>query len=119
MNEIKLGVVEEQFANIIWDNEPIASGELVKMCEKLLGWKKSTTYTVLKKLCGRNIFQNKDGKVSSLISKKDYYSIQSQQFVEDTFEGSLPAFIASFTYRKKLTEQEISEIKALIEKIGE
>lgn len=119
MNELKLGVIEEQFANIIWDNEPLTSGELVKMCDKLLGWKKSTTYTVLKKLCERKLFRNTDGNVSSLISKEDFYSIQTQQFVEDTFDGSLLAFIASFTHRKRLTEQEISEIKELIDSMGE
>lgn len=119
MNELKLGVIEEQFANIIWDNEPLTSGELVKMCDELLGWKKSTTYTVLKKLCERKLFRNTDGNVSSLISKEDFYSIQTQQFVEDTFDGSLLAFIASFTHRKRLTEQEISEIKELIDSMGE
>ena len=95
MNEIRLGAVESRFADIIWENEPLSSGELVKLCEKELTWKKSTTYTVLKKLCEKGIFQNEKGTVTSLISKSELDSHQSERFVEDNFGGSLPAFIAS------------------------
>lgn len=115
MEEMRLGVVESRFADIIWQNEPISSGELVKKCEKELIWKKSTTYTVLKKLCERGIFQNENGIVTSRLSKEEFYSVQSEKFVEDTFEGSLPAFIAAFTKRKKLSSSEIDELKKMIE----
>lgn len=115
MEEMKLGVVESRFADIIWQNEPISSGELVKKCEKELSWKKSTTYTVLKKLCERGIFQNEKGIVTSLLSKEEFYSVQSEKFVEDTFDGSLPAFIAAFTKRKQLSQKDMDEIRKMIE----
>jgi len=115
LENMKLGVVESRFADLIWMNEPIASGELVKMCRQKLDWKKSTTYTVLKKLCDKGIFQNVEGVVSSKISKKDFYAIRSEQFVEETFQGSLPAFIAAFTQRKQLSKEEINEIRRMIE----
>lgn len=115
MSEYRLGAIEGKFAKIIWDNEPLSSGDLVKLCEKELGWKKSTTYTVLKRLCLRGIFQNSDGFVTSLISEKDFYSLQSEEFVDETFSGSLPGFLAAFTRRKKLSDSEIEELKKLIE----
>lgn len=117
--ENKLGVVESRFADIVWNEEPLASGQLVKLCEKELEWKKSTTYTVLKKFCERGIFQNVDGIVTSLISRQDFYSRQSEAFVEETFAGSLPAFIAAFTKRKKLTSEEIAQIRHMIDTAGE
>ena len=119
MEEMKLGVVESQFAQIVWDNEPLTSGELVKLCEKQLQWKKSTTYTVLKKLCERGFFVNHEGNVTSLISNYEYDSLRSEKFVEDAFEGSLPAFIAAFTKRKILKKEEIQEILDMIERSGE
>lgn len=119
MDEIRLGVVEEQFADIIWQNEPISSGELVKKCEKNLKWKKSTTYTVLRKLCDRGIFKNENGTVSSVMSKEEFLAIQSKNFVDETFKGSLPAFIAAFSKRKKLSTEEISEIRRMIDSYGE
>ena len=115
MEDMKLGIVESRFADLIWMNEPIASGELVKLCRQELEWKKSTTYTVLKKLCDKGIFQNVEGVVSSRITKGDFYAMRSEQFVEETFQGSLPAFIAAFTQRKQLTEEEINEIRRMIE----
>ncbi len=119
MEDIKLGAVEGRFADIIWENEPISSGELVKKCESMLSWKKSTTYTVLKKLCEKGVFKNEKGIVTSLISKAQLNSLQSERFVEDTFNGSLPAFIAAFTQRKRLTEKEIREIREMIDSYGE
>lgn len=119
MDETKLGAVESHFADIIWQNEPLTSGELVKLCEKELEWKKSTTYTVLKKLCEKGIFRNEGGTVISLVSKQDFYAAQSEKFVEETFKGSLPAFIAAFTKRKKLSTQEISEIRRMIDSYEE
>lgn len=118
MEEMRLGIVESRFADIIWHNEPIASGELVKLCESELGWKKSTTYTVLKKLCDRGIFRNENSIVTSHLSKEEFNSVQSERFVEDTFKGSLPAFIAAFTKRKRLSESEIDEIRAMIDSMG-
>ncbi len=114
MEEKKLGVIESRFADIIWANEPIKSGDLVKVCAVELTWKKPTTYTVLRKLCERGIFQNIEGVVSSVISREEFYAMQSEQFVEETFQGSLPAFLAAFTSRKKLSEQEILELEELI-----
>ena len=111
----ELGDVQKQFAEIIWAKEPIGSGELVKICDKEFGWKKSTTYTVLKKLCEKGIFQNVGGVVSSVISKAEFYTATSSQFVEETFGGSLPAFIAAFTSGKKLTKQEVDEIQKMID----
>ena len=119
MDDKKLGLVESKFADIIWNHEPLSSRTLVELCQKELDWKKSTTYTVLKKLCERGIFQNQDGTVSSLISKADFYAVQSEKFVEETFAGSLPAFLAAFTKRKNLTVEEIREIRAMIDKFGE
>lgn len=119
MDETKLGAVESRFADIIWQNEPLTSGELVKLCEKELEWKKSTTYTVLKKLCEKGIFQNSGGTVTSLVSKQDFYAVQSEKFVDETFEGSLPAFFAAFTKRKKLSTEEISQIRRMIDSYGE
>ena len=115
MEDIRLGIVEEEFATIIWENEPLSSGDLVKLCQEKLEWKKSTTYTVLKKLCERGIFKNENSIVSSIIPKAEYYAIQSESFVENTFEGSLPAFIAAFTKRQKLSEKQLEDIMRIIE----
>jgi predicted transcriptional regulator len=116
----KLGAMETRFAELIWDNEPISSGELVKLCERELDWKKSTTYTMLRRLCQRGIFQNKGGAVSSLMSRQEFNALQSERFVEETFDGSLPQFLAAFTMRKKLSPKEIDELQKLIdEKRGE
>ena len=115
MNDIRLGVVESHFADIIWKHEPIPSGELVKLCKDELDWKKPTTYTVLRKLCERGIFQNLDGIVSSVISKDEFYAMQSEQFVNETFQGSLPAFLTAFTTRKDLSEEEITELEHFIQ----
>ena len=115
MEDTKLGIVETHFAEIIWANEPLSSGELVKLCAKELEWKKSTTYTVLKKLCERGLFQNQEGTVSSLVSKQEFQAMQSEQFVEETFKGSLPQFLAAFSSRKKLSDKEIAEIQRIIE----
>lgn len=115
MSELKLGAIESRFADIIWQNEPLSSTELVKLAEGELSWKKSTTYTVLKRLCERGIFQNQNGTVTSQISKEEFYAVKSEEFVEDTFSGSLPAFLAAFTTRKKLSEAEIDQLQKLID----
>ena len=112
-NKMTLAPIESKFADIIWENEPINSGKLVKLSEEKLNWKKSTTYTVLKKLCDRGIFINEESTVRSLISREDFYSLQSEIFVEETFEGSLPMFLAAFSRRKKLSDKEIDELYKL------
>ncbi len=109
-----MGKIERQFAQIIWDNEPITSSELVLLAEKELNWKKSTTYTTLKRLSERGIFQNIKGVVTSQISSDEFYAIKSEQFLEDSFSGSLPRFLTAFTSRKKLTEDEIKELEIII-----
>ena len=116
MNDLTMGAIETRFAEMIWRNEPVSSTELVKMASSELDWKKSTTYTVLRRLCERGIFRNQDGTVTSLISKNDLFALQSEQFVEKTFSGSLPAFVAAFTARKKLSEAEINELQELIDR---
>ncbi len=115
MEVYKLTESEEKFADIIWQNEPIGSGDLVKLCEKGMNWKKSTTYTVLKKLCDNGIFQNQDAVVSHLITKYEYYAKQSIRFVEDTFGGSLPKFLTAFIGGKKLSKHQAEELKRLID----
>ena len=117
MSEYKLGLVEAKFAEIIWNSEPISSSELTKICLDELEWKKSTTYTVLKRLCDRGIFVNNNGMVSSLISKNDFYALQSEEVVNDSFSGSLPAFVAAFSSRKKLTDEEINQLQDMINKM--
>ena len=117
MQELRLGAVEGQFADIIWQNEPIPSGELVRLCEQKLEWKKSTTYTMLKRLCERGIFKNENGVVSSVLTKEEFGAAQSEKIIEDTFEGSLPAFIAAFTSRKKLSADDVDEIQKMIDAI--
>lgn len=109
-----LGVIESRFAELIWQHAPLSSGELVKLCEEELCWKKSTTYTVLKKLCERGLFQNQNGIVTAKLSREQYQALQSEQFVQDTFDGSLPAFLTAFTSRKKLSEEEIEVLRRLI-----
>ena len=115
MDEWKLGLVETRFAELLWDHAPISSGELVKLCARELGWKKSTTYTVLKKLCDKGLFQNANGTVTVLCSKREFQSLQSRQFVDNTFSGSLPAFIAAFTQGGRLSQKDLQEIRALID----
>lgn len=116
MEERKLGPVELRFAELIWENAPISSGELVKLCARELEWKKSTTYTVLKKLCEQGLFQNQGGTVTVLVSRQDYQARQSKQFVADTFSGSLPAFLAAFVQGAPLSQKDIADIRALIDR---
>ena len=103
---IELGEVQAAFADIIWTNEPVGSGELVKICERELKWKKPTTYTVLRKLCEKGLFKNEDGVVTSVISREEFNASKSEKFIEETFDGSLPAFIAAFISQKKLSKKE-------------
>ena len=115
MAEYKLGELESVFADIIWSNEPLPSRRLAELAEARLGWKRTTTYTILKRLCDRGLFRNQDGTVTSLISREEFYARRSEQFVEDTFQGSLPAFLAAFGSRKKLSDAEIDELQSIID----
>ena len=119
MQEIELGSVQERFADLIWENEPIGSGELVKLCSDKFGWKKPTTYTVLRKLCEKGLFLNNDGVVTSVISRENFYSKRSEQIVAESYGGSLPSFVTAFISRKKLKPEEAAEIQKMIEKYCE
>lgn len=117
MEEMKLGLVEAKFAEIIWDNEPMSTKELVNLCDAQLNWKRTTTYTVLKKLCNRGIFKTENSMIYAIVSREQFYAIQSEKFVEETFQGSLPAFIAAFSKRKILTHEEIEKIRQMIDSL--
>lgn len=119
MVEYRLGEIEMRFADIIWGHEPLSSGELVRLAEKELCWNRSTTYTILRRLCQRGMFQNEKGTVTSLVSKADFISARSEKFVEETFSGSLPGFLASFARHKKLSDREIEEIQRFIDEYKE
>ena len=110
-----MGTLESRFADLIWSHEPMASKDLIKMAEKELNWKSSTSYTVLKRLCDRGIFQLQDKTVTSLISREEFYGMKSEQFLDETFDGSLPAYIAAFGTRKKLPDEEVEVLKKLID----
>ena len=110
-----MGALESRFADLIWSHEPMASKDLIKMAEKELNWKSSTSYTVLKRLCERGIFQLQDKTVTSLISREEFYGMKSEQFLDETFDGSLPAFIAAFGTRKKLPDEEVEVLTKLID----
>lgn len=112
--EYRLTEAEENFANIIWSNEPIKSPDLVKLCEKHFDWKKSTTYTMLKRLEDKKIFKNNNSIVASLIKKEDFYGEQSKIFVKENFGGSLPRFLAAFTRKSKLSDEEVQQLEQLI-----
>ena len=115
MPQYKLGEVEAAFAALIWDNEPLSSGRLVELCAQQLDWKKSTTYTVLRRLCQRGIFQNEGGVVVSLITREEFAARQSEEFVDQAFDGSLPKFLTAFASRKKLSREEIELLQRLID----
>ena len=115
MIEYKLAEAESRFADLIWENEPVASGELVKMAARELDWKSTTSYTVLRRLCDRGLFRNENSTVTSAISREEFYSHKSREFVEESFGGSLPKFLAAFMGKKKLSEEQIAEIQKMID----
>ena len=119
MENCKLFDAEMKFMNIVWAQEPLTTRQLTEVCQAQLGWKRTTTYTVLKRLCDRELFQNQGGTVTALVSKQQFYAHRSERFVEETFSGSLPAFIAAFSSQKKLSKQEIEELQALIDSMKE
>ena len=118
MIDVELGAVQERFADIVWDNEPLSTRELVALCEEHLKWKRTTTYTVLKKLCDKGIFKSENKMVEAVMSREEFYAIQSEQFVEDVFKGSLPAFIAAFANRKEISAKDLEAIRKTIDSIG-
>lgn len=115
MDHHHLSDSEYRLLQVVWASEPVGSGQLVTLCGEKLGWKKSTTYTVLKRLCDRGIFQNQNGTVTALLSREEFQARQSEEFIADSFGGSLPAFLASFAARKKLSEEEIRQLQELID----
>lgn len=115
MIEIQLGVIEARYADMIWTHEPVTSSELVKLTAVEFGWKRTTAHNVLRRLCDKGLFQNNGGTVTSLLSRQEFYSLQSRKFVEDAFDGSLPAFIAAFTKGKSLSPEEATEIRRMID----
>ena len=119
MAEMRLGPAEAKFADIIWVNEPISSGDLAKLGTKEFEWKKTTSFTVLKRLCERGLFQNQNGTVTSLVSREEFYARHSDQYVEETFGGSLPAFLTAFGRKNKLSDKEIDEIQMIIDSMRE
>ena len=114
MADYRLAEMESRFADLIWENEPIGSSELVRLSAEVMNWKKSTTYTILKRLCDRGIFRNESAVVSSVISRDEFFAGQSRRFIEDTFGGSLPRFLASFIGGKKLSDKQAEELVSLI-----
>ena len=119
MNEWRLAAVEARFADIIWANAPLTTARLVQLCAEQLDWKRTTTYTVLGRLRERGLFENQGGTVTALVSREEFYGHQSQQFVEESFAGSLPAFLAAFSAHKPLTPEEIADIRRLMDIIEE
>lgn len=119
MKEIQLGVIEARYADMIWEREPVTSSELVKLTAVAFNWKRTTAHNVLRRLCDKGLFRNDKGIVTAVISRDEFYSLQSQKYVEDSFEGSLPAFIAAFTKGKTLTEEEAEEIRRIIDEARE
>ncbi len=115
MADIQLGVIESRFADIIWEHEPVTSTELVKLADSEFGWKRTTTHTVIKRLCEKGLFVNEKGTVTALVSREQFYSMQSRQFVEHSFGGSLPAFFAAFTKGGALSADEAAVIRRLID----
>ena len=119
MKDHKLAPVEARFADLIWEHAPLSTGELVRLAADTLEWKRTTTYTVLKRLTEEGLFETENRTVTVKITKAEYEALQSEQFVEETFDGSLPAFLAAFGSRKKLSDSEIDEIQALIQALRE
>lgn len=115
MTEIQLGVIEARYADMIWEHEPVTSSELVKMTAIEFNWKRTTAHNVLRRLIDKGLFRNENGVVTAVISRDEFYSMQSKKYVEDTFDGSLPAFIAAFMQNSEITEDEAEEIRKMID----
>jgi len=115
MDDLTLGAVETRFAELIWQHEPLASRALADLCARELDWKRPTTYNVLRKLCDKGLFRNEGGTVSARMTREEFYARRSERYVADTYGGSLPAFVAAFTARNALTDEEADAIQKLID----
>lgn len=113
----KIHESEYRFCLILWKHEPVTAAELVRLCQEQLGWKRTTTYTVIKRLGERGVLKNENGTVTSLVSKKEAQAFEIDELVEKKFEGSLPAFLAAFTRRRKMSEKELNEVQQIIDRI--
>jgi predicted transcriptional regulator len=118
MSELQLGIVEAKFADLIWEREPVTSSELVHLCADRFQWKRTTTHTVLKRLCDKGLFENNGGTVTAKLSREEFYTRHSRQYVASTFGGSLPAFLAAFTGGGQLTQEEREQLQALLNADG-
>ncbi|MBR4799280.1 MAG: BlaI/MecI/CopY family transcriptional regulator [Clostridia bacterium] len=114
MNENSMGMVESRFADIVWANAPVRSGDLVKICEKELNWKKPTTYTVLRRLCERGLFRNENGTVEPVVTREEYYAAKTDSVINEGFHGSLPAFINAFVSTGRISQKDADEIRRII-----
>lgn len=116
METPKIFEKEYRFCLILWEHEPISRADLAKLCEELLGWKTTTTYTVVKRLCDRGVLMNDNSIITSLITKEEAQSAEIDGFVEEKFEGSLPAFLAAFTRKQKLSDRDLDELQKMIDR---
>ena len=119
MESMRLGTIEARFADIVWEKAPLTTRELIAICEKEFNWKRTTTYTVLKKFCEREIFKTEDSVVTALVTREYYYTVQSEIFLNEAFSGSLPAFIAAFTSKNSLSSEELAQIRRMLESAEE
>ena len=117
METPKIFESEYRFCLIMWEHEPVTTSELVKLCHDQLGWKRTTTYTVIKRLGERGVLKNEDGKITSLVSKEDAQAREINELVEEKFQGSLPAFVAAFTKRQDISNEELDEVQRMIDRI--
>ena len=117
MDTPKIFESEYRFCLIMWEHEPITASELVKLCQEQLGWKRSTTYTVIKRLCERGVLKNENSTVTALISKEEAQEREINELVEEKFQGSLPAFVAAFTKRQDISNEELDEVQRMIDRI--
>jgi Predicted transcriptional regulator len=119
MKKYKLGEMEQRLTELIWEKAPVSTRDLIVLCTEAFNWKRTTTYTMLKRLCDRELFVNDSGIVRIIVSKDDFLSKKGEAFLAETFDGSLPRFIAAFTRRRKLNEQEVHELQQLIDEYRE
>lgn len=119
MNIPKIHESEYRFCLIMWEHEPVTAAELARLCNEQLEWKRTTTYTVIKRLAERGVLKNENGTITSIVSKDEAQACEIGELVEKRFEGSLPAFIAAFTRQQKLTDKELDEVQRMIDRIRE
>lgn len=119
MNIPKIHESEYRFCLIMWEHEPVTAAELARLCNEQLEWKRTTTYTVIKRLAERGVLKNENGTITSIVSKDEAQACEIGELVEKKFEGSLPAFIAAFTRQQKLTDKELDEVQRMIDRIRE